>query len=71
MELDRLSVWSSEFASTLHEIEKDCVQVVRAIKSMIRLRSRQELDILGKEDSFDIDSIGSDVDGDIWPEVEE
>ncbi|KAI0110110.1 hypothetical protein F4814DRAFT_390847 [Daldinia grandis] len=68
MELDRLSVWSSEFASTLHEIEKECIQVVRAIKSMIRLRSRHEMEIMGGEDSFDIDSIGSDVDGNIWPE---
>ncbi|KAI0850506.1 hypothetical protein F5Y00DRAFT_232460 [Daldinia vernicosa] len=71
MELDRLSVWSSEFASTLHEIEKECIQVIRAIKSMIRLRSRHELEIMGDEDSFDIDSIGADVDGDVWPEIDE
>ncbi|KAF3067165.1 hypothetical protein GL218_08797 [Daldinia childiae] len=46
MELDRLSVWSSEFAATFYEIEKECVQVVRAIKSMTRLRSRHESSII-------------------------
>ncbi|KAI1657551.1 hypothetical protein F4813DRAFT_80689 [Daldinia decipiens] len=72
MELDRLSLWSSEFASTRHEIDKECIQVIRAITSMVRLRSPHEKNIMGKEDSFDIDSIGSDVDGDdAWPEVDE
>ncbi|OTB19675.1 hypothetical protein K445DRAFT_313456 [Daldinia sp. EC12] len=58
MELDRLSVWSSDYAAALREIERECVQVVRAIKSMIRLRSRHEIEIIGEEDYLDLDTIG-------------
>ncbi|KAI1136967.1 hypothetical protein F5Y05DRAFT_389680 [Hypoxylon sp. FL0543] len=56
MELDRLSHWSAEAAKMSREIEQECVQVVRAIKSMIRVHSELEYEILSEEDYVDFDS---------------
>ncbi|KAI1470973.1 uncharacterized protein F4812DRAFT_284494 [Daldinia caldariorum] len=70
MELDRLSVWSSDYAAALRGIEQECVQVVRAIKSMIRLRSRHEIEIIGEEDYADLDSINPRDDGFAPPKIE-
>ncbi|KAI2629356.1 hypothetical protein GGS21DRAFT_219342 [Xylaria nigripes] len=58
LELDRISLWSDEAASTLREVDKDCVQVVRAIKSMVRVHSTLEAEIFGLPeftDTVDID----------------
>ncbi|XDG10394.1 hypothetical protein ABKA04_010009 [Annulohypoxylon sp. FPYF3050] len=54
LELDRLSPFSASAAKTLLNIERDCVQVVRAIKSMIRVHSSLETEILG-EDFVEVD----------------
>ncbi|KAI0970185.1 hypothetical protein F4678DRAFT_437765 [Xylaria arbuscula] len=53
IELDRLGPWSSGAATTLAEIESDAVQVVRAIKSMIRVHSNLEDEIFGGLESID------------------
>ncbi|KAI1294279.1 hypothetical protein F5Y03DRAFT_373273 [Xylaria venustula] len=53
VELDRLGPWSSDAATTLEEIEIDAVQVIRAIKSMIRVRSNLEDEIFGGLESID------------------
>ncbi|KAI1105159.1 hypothetical protein F4804DRAFT_148321 [Jackrogersella minutella] len=50
MELDNIGPWSSEAVRTTREIERECVQVVRAIKSMTRVYSSLEYEILGEED---------------------
>ncbi|KAI1376950.1 hypothetical protein F4677DRAFT_416858 [Hypoxylon crocopeplum] len=62
MELDRLGPWSAEAASTLEEIEKECVQVVRAVKSMVRVHSNLEYEILG-EDEVDMETVDFEYDG--------
>ncbi|KAI1094863.1 hypothetical protein F5B19DRAFT_443748 [Rostrohypoxylon terebratum] len=54
LELDRLSPFSAEAARTLLDIERDCMQVVRAIKSMVRVHSNLEAEILG-EDFIEVD----------------
>ncbi|KAI0838912.1 hypothetical protein F5Y06DRAFT_35313 [Hypoxylon sp. FL0890] len=64
MELDRLGPWSAEAARTSQEIEKECVQVIRAIKSMIRVHSKLEYEILGEEDYADFDSAELEYDQD-------
>ncbi|KAI0140076.1 hypothetical protein F4776DRAFT_615388 [Hypoxylon sp. NC0597] len=56
MELDQLAPWSTEAAKTVREIEKECVQVVRAIKSMIRVHSQLEYEILKEGDYVDMDA---------------
>ena len=53
LELDRLGPWSSEAVSTLREIESESIQVVRAIKSMIRVYSNLEYEIFEAIDSID------------------
>ncbi|KAK5633401.1 hypothetical protein RRF57_009115 [Xylaria bambusicola] len=53
LELDRLGPWSSEAIATLREIESDSIQVVRAIKSMIRVYSDLEYEIFSAVDSID------------------
>ncbi|KAI1459321.1 hypothetical protein F4805DRAFT_77090 [Annulohypoxylon moriforme] len=53
MELDRLSPFSADAARALLEIERECVQVVRAIKSMIRVHSALESEIFGEENFVD------------------
>ncbi|KAI1410833.1 hypothetical protein F5Y13DRAFT_69607 [Hypoxylon sp. FL1857] len=55
MELDRLGPWSAEAARTFQEIERECVQVVRAIKSMIRVHSKLEFEILSEAEYVDFD----------------
>ncbi|KAI0426689.1 hypothetical protein F5Y09DRAFT_318266 [Xylaria sp. FL1042] len=55
LELDKLSPWSSDAATTLREIESDGMQVVRAIKSMVRVYSNLEDEIFGSLDSIDYD----------------
>ncbi|RYP54860.1 hypothetical protein DL768_000424 [Monosporascus sp. mg162] len=47
MELDRMSPWSDEAGRTLREIDEECLQAVRAIKSMHRVHSDLEYDIFG------------------------
>ncbi|KAI4867480.1 hypothetical protein F4820DRAFT_204095 [Hypoxylon rubiginosum] len=56
MELNQLSLWSAGAARTAREIEVECAQVVRAIKSMIRVYSELEYEIFDKEDHVDFDS---------------
>ncbi|KAI0521446.1 hypothetical protein F5B22DRAFT_573457 [Xylaria bambusicola] len=53
LELDRLGPWSSEAIITLRDIESDSIQVVRAIKSMIRVYSSLEYEIFSAVDSID------------------
>ncbi len=53
LELDRLGPWSSDAAATLREIESDGLQVVRAIKSMVRVYSNLEDEIFGALESLD------------------
>ncbi|KAI0011026.1 hypothetical protein F4779DRAFT_575625 [Xylariaceae sp. FL0662B] len=50
MELDQLGPWSGEAAKILQEINNECVQVVRAIKSMIRVHSELEYEIFGENE---------------------
>ncbi|XXG98096.1 Rho-type gtpase-activating protein [Hypoxylon texense] len=57
IELGQLSLWSSEAARTAREIEVECTQVVRAIKSMRRVYSKLEYEIFDKEDHIDFDSV--------------
>ncbi|KAI1214121.1 uncharacterized protein F4807DRAFT_114978 [Annulohypoxylon truncatum] len=63
MDLDRLSPFSADMASTFLEIDRECVQVVRAIKSMIRVHSPLENEIFDEGDFIDdIDSDSDDQD---------
>ncbi|KAI1774908.1 hypothetical protein F4818DRAFT_55327 [Hypoxylon cercidicola] len=57
IELGELSLWSAEEARIAQEIEVECVQVVRAIKSMVRVHSKLEYEIFDKEDHVDFDSV--------------
>ncbi|KAI0379800.1 hypothetical protein F5Y04DRAFT_259167 [Hypomontagnella monticulosa] len=50
MELEQLTHWSTEAAVTFQKIEEECMQVVRAIKSMERNYSSFEEAILHKDD---------------------
>ncbi|OTA57741.1 hypothetical protein K449DRAFT_424740 [Hypoxylon sp. EC38] len=63
MELDQLGSWSTEAASTVLKVEKECPQVVRAIKSMIRVHSQLEYEILSEGDYLDMDSAELEYDG--------
>ncbi|KAI2617025.1 hypothetical protein GGS26DRAFT_577489 [Hypomontagnella submonticulosa] len=63
MELDQLRHWSAEAAATFQEIEQECVQVVRAIKSMVRVYSKEEYEILGEQDFADANLADVDFDG--------
>ncbi|KAI1122140.1 hypothetical protein F5Y10DRAFT_81327 [Nemania abortiva] len=54
LELNRRALWSSDTAATLHEIESGHIQVIRAIKSMIRVRSNLEEEIFGSLESPDV-----------------
>ncbi|KAL7628088.1 hypothetical protein AAE478_002285 [Parahypoxylon ruwenzoriense] len=65
-ELDQLAPWSAEAAKAAKEIEKECMQVVRAIKSMIRVHSKLEYEIFGQEESFD--SIDARYDDEDYPD---
>ncbi|KAI0798297.1 hypothetical protein GGR55DRAFT_672733 [Xylaria sp. FL0064] len=56
LELDKLSPWSSDAATTLREIESEGLQVVRAIKSMVRVYSNLEDEIFSALDSIDDNS---------------
>jgi pentatricopeptide repeat-containing protein PET309 len=53
LELDRLSPWSGEAANIHREVESECQQVVRAIKSMIRVHSELEEEIFGSSEFAD------------------
>ncbi|KAJ3558635.1 hypothetical protein NPX13_g9670 [Xylaria arbuscula] len=53
LELDRMGPWSSDAFDTLREIESDSIQVIRAIKSMIRVYSNLEYEIFEAVDSID------------------
>ncbi|KAJ8131637.1 hypothetical protein O1611_g1990 [Lasiodiplodia mahajangana] len=54
LELNRRAPWSSDAATTLHEIERSYTQVIRAIKSMVRLHSDLEEEVFGSLQSADI-----------------
>ncbi|KAI0599389.1 hypothetical protein F4775DRAFT_551165 [Biscogniauxia sp. FL1348] len=58
MELDRLGPWSLEATMITREINEECVQVVRAVKSMIRVHSELESQIFGPAQSMDTVEIG-------------
>jgi len=47
LDLRRLSLWSGDSANTLNEIQTDCMQAVRAVKSMKRVYSELEAEIFG------------------------
>ncbi|CAJ2512886.1 Uu.00g010050.m01.CDS01 [Anthostomella pinea] len=72
MELDRLGPWSAEAGKMAREIDEECMQVVRAIKSMIRVHSDLEYDIFGpgeSPDTVDDDELdGGGYDSDSWEE---
>lgn len=51
MELDRMSPWSVEAGRMIRELEEECPQVIRAIKSMIRVYSDLEYEIFENLDS--------------------
>ncbi|KAI1334829.1 hypothetical protein F5Y15DRAFT_264812 [Xylariaceae sp. FL0016] len=51
MELDRMTIWSTEAATMVKEVEEKFVQAVRAIKSMIRVHSSLEQEIFGSSQS--------------------
>ncbi|KAI1767833.1 hypothetical protein GGR53DRAFT_71441 [Hypoxylon sp. FL1150] len=70
MELGQLRLWSAEAAATAQEIELECAQVVRAIKSMVRVYSDLEVEIFDKEDHVDVDSV-NDQDYQTGPRGEE
>ncbi|KAH9887751.1 hypothetical protein F4778DRAFT_786126 [Xylariomycetidae sp. FL2044] len=53
MELDRLSPWSAEAAAMMQDIDAEYTMSVRAIKSMIRLRSNLENMIFGAGESME------------------
>ncbi|KAI1820763.1 hypothetical protein F4861DRAFT_40268 [Xylaria intraflava] len=58
LELDKLSPWSGEAANTMKGIERDCMQVMSAIKTMIRVHSGLEAEIFDPSefaDTVDID----------------
>ncbi|KAI1405323.1 hypothetical protein F4819DRAFT_444804 [Hypoxylon fuscum] len=57
MELDRLGPWSAKAAKTMQEVEAECVIAVRAIKSMKRVHSKLEYEILSQEEYVDIDEV--------------
>ncbi|KAI8629545.1 hypothetical protein F5Y19DRAFT_85601 [Xylariaceae sp. FL1651] len=50
LELERMSPWSGDAAKVLREIDSKCIQVVRAIKSMVRVHSQLEDEIFGPPD---------------------
>ncbi|KAI2611955.1 hypothetical protein GGR54DRAFT_616615 [Hypoxylon sp. NC1633] len=61
MELDRLSPWSAEAAREAQDIEKECVQVVRAIKSMKQVHSQLELEIFSEGEQVGRDMTTSEL----------
>ncbi|KAI1383139.1 uncharacterized protein F4822DRAFT_422263 [Hypoxylon trugodes] len=68
MELDRVSPFSADAAKQKGSIERHCVQVVRAIKSMSRVYSNLENQILGEEDFFkDAEADADEHDLDLAP----
>ncbi|GAP86278.1 putative coxI translation protein CYA5 [Rosellinia necatrix] len=50
LELDKQGHWSGDASATFREVENDCPQVVRAIKSMIRVYSNLEAEIFDSPD---------------------
>ncbi|KAI0449186.1 hypothetical protein F5B21DRAFT_495116 [Xylaria acuta] len=66
LELNKQGPWSRDAAATLHEVESECVQVTRAIKSMIRVYSNLEDEIFGSSeftDTVDTDELGQEETG--------
>ncbi|KAI2465085.1 hypothetical protein F4781DRAFT_41222 [Annulohypoxylon bovei var. microspora] len=63
MDLDRLSPFSADAARMFLEIERECVQAVRAIKSMVRVHSNLESEIFGEEDFIDTIDLEYDDEG--------
>ncbi|KAJ2994421.1 hypothetical protein NUW58_g1562 [Xylaria curta] len=53
LELDKQSPWSHDAAATLLEVESECTQVVRAIKSMSRVHSALEDEIFSPAELTD------------------
>ncbi|KAI0477947.1 hypothetical protein F4859DRAFT_42535 [Xylaria cf. heliscus] len=58
LELGKQAPWSRDAAATLHEVEHECVQVTRAIKSMVRVYSNLEDEIFGSSEFTDSIGIG-------------
>ncbi|KAI0478897.1 hypothetical protein GGR56DRAFT_632448 [Xylariaceae sp. FL0804] len=60
LELDRLSIYSSDAERTMRQIKTECVQVVRAIKTMMRQKEisgpSEGLDAIGAEEMDAVDS---------------
>ncbi|KAI0097740.1 hypothetical protein GGR51DRAFT_540130 [Nemania sp. FL0031] len=63
LELSRRAPWSSDAASVLHEIEHSYTQVIRAIKSMVRVHSNLEEEVFGFLESTDLMD-GNELEGD-------
>ncbi|RYC57740.1 hypothetical protein CHU98_g8469 [Xylaria longipes] len=66
LELNKQGPWSRDAAATLHEVESECVQVTRAIKSMIRVHSNLEDEIFRSSeftDTIDADELGEEKTG--------
>ncbi|KAI1499327.1 hypothetical protein F5X99DRAFT_390573 [Biscogniauxia marginata] len=71
MELDRLGPWSREASNMTRDIDAECIQAVRAIKSMIRVHSDLEYEIFGPPefmDIVDIDGSGREHAKETWEE---
>jgi pentatricopeptide repeat-containing protein PET309 len=64
LELDRLSPWSGDAAVVLREIESECDQVVRAIKSIVRVHNKLEDEIF-KSTEFTDSVDTSELEGEV------
>lgn len=58
LQLNKLAPWSADAAATLREIESSYIQVVRAIKSMVRVYSNLEEEIFGSSEFTDAADVG-------------
>ncbi|KAI0186028.1 hypothetical protein EV127DRAFT_439925 [Xylaria flabelliformis] len=70
LELNKQGPWSSDAAATLREVESDCAQVTRAIKSMVRVHSDLEDEIFGSSEFTDMIEV-SDLEETIDSEIED
>ncbi|KAI1747540.1 hypothetical protein F4782DRAFT_419430 [Xylaria castorea] len=71
LELNKQGPWSRDIAATLHEIESECVQVIRAIKSMVRVHSSLEEEIFDSfefTDSVDVSELGEKINSETEPQ---
>ncbi|KAI0544477.1 hypothetical protein F4679DRAFT_564709 [Xylaria curta] len=68
LELDKQGLWSGDAAATLREVESECAQVTRAIKSMVRVHSNLEDEIFGSPEFTDMIEV-SDLEETVDPEI--